>query len=108
MLRTPEQADRWTWLTVTSYTQLRLARTLVADQRLPWERPRDPGKLTPARVRRGPASAEDFTNFARSSTPQPTHRNPPNLDPEDHKEPPPAPEPATQRSRKPPDRKSRV
>jgi hypothetical protein len=52
-LRTPEQADRWTWLTVTSYTQLRLARTLVADQRLPWERPRDPGKLTPARVRRG-------------------------------------------------------
>jgi hypothetical protein len=101
-LRTPEQADRWTWLTVTSYTQLRLARTLVADQRLPWERPRDPGKLTPARVRRG------FANFARSSTPQPTHRNPPNPDPEGHKAPPPAHETATQRSRKPPDRGSWV
>jgi len=52
-LRTPEQADRWTWLIATSYTQLRLARTLVADQRLPWERPHDPDKLTPACVRRG-------------------------------------------------------
>ena len=35
------------------YTQLRLARGLVADQRLPWERPRDPTRLTPARIRRG-------------------------------------------------------
>jgi DDE superfamily endonuclease len=52
-LRTPEQADRWTWLIVAAYTQLRLARGLVADQRLPWERPRDPDRLTPARVRRG-------------------------------------------------------
>jgi len=52
-LRTPEQADRWTWLIIAAYTQLRLARCLVADLRLPWERRRDPGKLTPARVRRG-------------------------------------------------------
>jgi DDE superfamily endonuclease len=52
-LRTPEQADRWTWLTIAAYTQLRLARCLVADLRLPWERRRDPTKLTPARVRRG-------------------------------------------------------
>jgi hypothetical protein len=50
---TPEQADRWTWLIVAAYTQLRLARGLVADLRLPWERPRDPRLLTPARVRRG-------------------------------------------------------
>ena len=50
---TPEQADRWTWLVVAAYTQLRLARELVADLRLPWEKPRDPDKLTPARVRRG-------------------------------------------------------
>lgn len=50
---TPEQADRWTWLTVAAYTQLRLARGLVDDQRLPWERPRQPHQLTPARVRRG-------------------------------------------------------
>jgi hypothetical protein len=52
-LRTPEQADRWTWLVVAAYTQLRLARGLVADDRLPWERPCDPARLTPTRVRRG-------------------------------------------------------
>jgi hypothetical protein len=52
-LCTPEQADRWTWLVVSAYTQLRLARGLVDDLRLPWERPRDPALLTPARVRRG-------------------------------------------------------
>jgi hypothetical protein len=50
---TQEQADRWTWLVVAAYTQLRLARSLVDDQRLPWEKPRHPDKLTPARVRRG-------------------------------------------------------
>jgi hypothetical protein len=52
-LCTPEQADRWTWLIVVAYTQLRLARGLIDDLRLPWERPCDPAKLTPARVRRG-------------------------------------------------------
>jgi hypothetical protein len=52
-LCTPEQADRWTLLVAAAYTQLRLARGVVDDLRLPWERPRDPGKLTPARVRRG-------------------------------------------------------
>jgi DDE superfamily endonuclease len=50
---TPEQADRWTWLTATALTQLRLAKTLITDQRLPWERPLAPDKLTPARARRG-------------------------------------------------------
>lgn len=52
-LRTPEQADRWTWLVVAAYTQLRLARSLVEDQRMPWERRAKPGRLTPTRVRRG-------------------------------------------------------
>ena len=52
-LCTPEQADRWTWLVLSALTQLRLARGLVDDLRLPWERPLDPTKLTPARVRRG-------------------------------------------------------
>ena len=52
-LCTPAQADRWTWLVAAAYTQLRLARGLVADLRLPWERPCDPTKLTPCRVRRG-------------------------------------------------------
>jgi DDE superfamily endonuclease len=51
--RHPEQAERWTWLVLAAYTQLRLARQVVADRRLAWERPRPPGKLSPYRVRRG-------------------------------------------------------
>jgi hypothetical protein len=51
--RTPEQADRWTWLVLTGYGQLRLARQATGDQRLPWERPRPQPRLSPMRVRRG-------------------------------------------------------
>jgi DDE superfamily endonuclease len=51
--RHPEQADRWTWLVLAAYTQLRLARQAAADQRLPWERPRPQPRLSPYRVRRG-------------------------------------------------------
>ena len=52
-LRDPAAADRWTWLILACYAQLRLARHLAADIRLPWQRPCPPGRLTPARVRRG-------------------------------------------------------
>jgi hypothetical protein len=52
-LRDPQAADRWTWLITAAYAQLRLARPLAEDLRLPWERPAPPGRLTPARVRRG-------------------------------------------------------
>jgi hypothetical protein len=51
--RHPEQADRWTWLVLAAYTQLRLAREIAGDQRLPWERPRPQPRLSPSRVRRG-------------------------------------------------------
>jgi hypothetical protein len=51
-LREPEAADRWTWLIIAAYTQLRLARLLAQDLRHPWEKPTTPGRLTPARVRR--------------------------------------------------------
>ena len=51
-VRHPEQADRWTWLVVAAFTQLRLARACVADRRLPWERRYDTGRLTPIRVHR--------------------------------------------------------
>jgi Transposase DDE domain len=51
--RHPDQAERWTWLVVAGYTQLRLARQLACDQRLPWERPRPQPRLSPYRVRRG-------------------------------------------------------
>lgn len=52
-LRQPEAADRWTWLILCVHAQLHLARPLVADLRHPWERPAEPARLTPARVRRG-------------------------------------------------------
>jgi DDE superfamily endonuclease len=52
-LRDPAAADRWTWLIIAAYAQLRLARHLTAGIRLPWQRPCPPGRLTPARVRRG-------------------------------------------------------
>ncbi|MEV6648946.1 NF041680 family putative transposase [Amycolatopsis sp. NPDC051371] len=52
-LRSPEAADRWTWLLLVAYTQLRLARGLAADLRRPWEKAVAPQKLSPARVRRG-------------------------------------------------------
>ena len=51
--RHPAQADRWTWLVLAAYTQLRLARQLACDQQLPWERPRPQLRLSPYRVRRG-------------------------------------------------------
>ncbi len=52
-VRHPEQADRWTWLVLAAYVQLRLARNVVGDRRLPWERSLPPRKLTPTRVLRG-------------------------------------------------------
>jgi len=55
-VRHPEQADRWTWLVVAAYAQLRLARARVADRRLPWERRYDAGRLTPVRVHRAVSS----------------------------------------------------
>ena len=52
-LRDPAAADRWTWLVIAACTQLRLARTLATDLRLPWQQPAPDRRLTPARVRRG-------------------------------------------------------
>jgi len=74
-LRMPEQADRWTWIVVAAYTQLRLARGYVDDIRLPWERPCDPSMLTPTRVRRGfrrlRASVGTPAHPPKSTTPGP-------------------------------------
>jgi hypothetical protein len=53
-IRTPDQADRWTWLILAAHTQLRLARHHTRDLRRPWEKPANhPHGLTPGRVRRG-------------------------------------------------------
>ncbi|GAA2324036.1 hypothetical protein Scani_41320 [Streptomyces caniferus] len=52
-LRGSEAADWWTLLVVAAYAQLRLARPLATGLRRPWEKPTEPNKPTPARVRRG-------------------------------------------------------
>ena len=41
----PRQADRWTWLVLLAYAQLRLARHRRRPE-LPWERPQRPRLLT--------------------------------------------------------------
>ncbi|MCX5345088.1 hypothetical protein [Streptomyces atratus] len=88
-MRTPEQADRWVWLILVAYAQLRLARPLAEDLRHPWEKPLAPDQLTPGRVRRGyrriwrtvgtPAGARQVSRpgpgrpKGRTSTPAPRH-----------------------------------
>ncbi|MEU6900304.1 hypothetical protein [Streptomyces virginiae] len=52
-LRDSAAADRWTGIILAARAQLRLARPLARDLRRPWERPMEPNRLTPARVRRG-------------------------------------------------------
>jgi hypothetical protein len=47
-----EAADRWTWLVAAMFWQLYLARGVVTDCRLPWERPLLAHQLSPGRVRR--------------------------------------------------------
>jgi hypothetical protein len=74
-VRHPEQADRWTWLVMAVYTQLRLARSWVADRRLPWERPLAQSKLTPSRVRRA-LSAHLPMVGTPASAPKPCGRSP--------------------------------
>lgn len=74
-VRHPEQADRWSWLIVAAYTQLRLARPWVADRRLPWERPLAPGKLTPCRVRRAVSALLPAVDTP-ASAPKPCGRSP--------------------------------
>jgi hypothetical protein len=88
-LRSPPQFGRWTWVVIIAITQLRLARALAADHRLPWERRHRPGRLTPGRVRRDfarlaalagtparapkPSKAGPGRPKGRRSTPAPRH-----------------------------------
>src|SRR5215204_6806661 len=69
-VRRPERADRWTWLVLAAYTQLKLARARVADMRLPWERRYDTGSLTPVLV------LAPFRRFWWNWARQRGHRNP--------------------------------
>jgi hypothetical protein len=74
-IRTPQAADRWTWLVIAAHAQLRLARPLAEDLRRPWEKPAPPGRLTPARVRRGFRNLRPRTALP-ASAPKPTHPGP--------------------------------
>nr|WP_230990056.1 hypothetical protein [Rhodococcus oxybenzonivorans] len=74
-LRSPEAADRWTWIVLVAYAQLRLARPLAEDLRRPWERPVPPTRLTPAQVRRG-FSRTRATMPVPASAPKPSRPGP--------------------------------
>jgi hypothetical protein len=74
-LRDPEAADRWAWLVLATYTQLRLARAAVSDLRRPWERPVPAERLTPARVRRGFRNLHSKTG-SPTAAPKPSRPGP--------------------------------
>jgi hypothetical protein len=74
-IRSPQAADRWTWLVIAAHAQLRLARHLAVDLRRPREKPLPPERLTPARVRRGFRHLRaKISQPARA--PKPTHPGP--------------------------------
>src|SRR5437016_990280 len=73
--RHPAAADRWTWLLAAVFWQLWLARPGVADQRLPWERPRSAERLTPGRVRRAVGGLL-VTSGTPARAPQPRGKSP--------------------------------
>ncbi|CDZ89581.1 MULTISPECIES: hypothetical protein [Rhodococcus] len=85
-IRSPEAADRWTWIVLVAHTQLRLARPLAEDLRRPWERPRPPGRLT------RPGSVAGFRTSAGRCPLRTERRNPPD----------PAPRTATRLEEHPP------
>jgi hypothetical protein len=66
-VRHPEQADRWTWLILAAYAQLRLAQVMVADKRLPWERRYPAERLTPLRTLRSFATLCRFWAHRRGA-----------------------------------------
>jgi DDE superfamily endonuclease len=74
-LRRPAAADRWTWLLLLAFVQLRLARDQVADVRLPWQRPLPPERRTPARVRRSFSSLLPHLG-SPATPPKPCGRSP--------------------------------
>jgi len=74
--RTPEQGERWTWISRAALTQLRRARQLTGDLRRPWEKPvTEPRRLTPARIRRGLRNLRPKTTLP-ASAPKPPRPGP--------------------------------
>lgn len=52
-LQAADACDRWSWLVTLAQWELYLARPLVGDRPLPWQRRQPVGHLTPARVQAG-------------------------------------------------------
>ena len=74
-VQTPEQADRWTWLIIAAYTQLRLARRARRRRATAMGTTRHARQLTPARVRQGVSSTSRDTRHT-SHPPKPTNPAP--------------------------------
>lgn len=60
---------------IAAHAQLRLARPLATDLRKPWEKPTEPNKPTPARVRRGFRNLHAKTG-SPASAPKPSRPGP--------------------------------
>lgn len=73
--REPETADRWSRLLAAALWELWLARPVVVDARLPWERAVVPTRLSPGRVRRVMATLL-ATLGTPACTPQPRGKSP--------------------------------
>ncbi|MFJ4705194.1 hypothetical protein ACIP6I_10100 [Streptomyces anulatus] len=77
-LREPEAADRWTWLIIAAYTQLRLARPITHDLR-------PPGRSQPHRTGSHPPASDGRFGTSTSTCPAPPeHQNPTAPGPDDH------------------------
>jgi len=72
-LQESDWCDRWTWLNQTAFWFLYLARPLVSDQYLPWQKP--VANLTPARVKR--AYPTLFSTIGTPAAPPQTRGNAP-------------------------------
>jgi hypothetical protein len=77
-IRTPQAADRWTWLVIACHTQLRLARPLTDDLRRPGNGPHPQGGSPQ------PEFAVGFGTSAPRPPCQPVHQNPASLAPDAH------------------------
>jgi hypothetical protein len=75
LLRDPDAADRWTWLVIAAWNQLRLARGLAAAVRLPWQPTVPAGQMTPGRVRAAFRSVRAATGTP-ANAPKPSRPGP--------------------------------
>ena len=74
-LATPEQAERWSDVMPLLTWQLWLARTLVNDVRLPWQKPQTAAPdAGPGAPRHGGTSGRDWYTGAAAETPRKSAR----------------------------------